>query len=53
MDGDSTRTGWFIGFIEQSENTCFFAAHIEGSNHASGSTARSIVQKILADQEIY
>lgn len=50
---DSTRTGWFIGYIEQSENIYFFAAHIEGNNHASGNTARSIVQKILADQEIY
>lgn len=50
---DSARTGWFIGYVEQSENIYFFAAHIEDKDSASGSTAQKIVQTILKDYGIF
>ncbi len=61
IDGQNIR-GWFVGFAETSDNTFFFAAHIENSdnatgsqateNQATGSRAAEITQDILADLSI-
>ncbi|WP_077325513.1 BlaR1 family beta-lactam sensor/signal transducer [Virgibacillus siamensis] len=45
--------GWFIGFAETEHNTYFFAANIENSHHANGSTAAKITKSILKDKGIY
>ena len=34
--------GWFIGYIEKSSGTCFFATNIQGKDGATGSTAAKI-----------
>lgn len=42
--------GWFIGYEETGDNTCFFAANIRGTSDADGLTASNITRKILEDQ---
>lgn len=39
--------GWFVGFIEQSGNPCFFAVNIQGNENVNGSTAAEIAFSIL------
>lgn len=42
--------GWFIGYIEgygQEKHTVFFAANIQGEDHANGSAAAAIVTAIF------
>lgn len=45
--------GWFIGFVENADNTYFFAANINAKNHADGSTAAEITLSILSDLNIW
>ena len=45
--------GWFVGFIEQPQNTWCFAVHIQGSDHAGGSNAAAIALEVLQDMGIY
>lgn len=52
VNGKSTN-GWFIGYIETSENTYFFAANIQAENQATGSNAADIALSILSDKGIY
>lgn len=45
--------GWFIGFVEADEHTCFFAVNITGSSDASGSRAFEITLSLLSDMNIW
>lgn len=45
--------GWFVGAIETSDNTCFFATNIRASHNAAGSRAREITMSILSDMGIW
>ena len=45
--------GWFIGFIENADNTYFFATNIQSEQHATGSKAYDITLSILSDLNIW
>lgn len=45
--------GWFIGYIEISNETYFFAANIQGRQDAAGSKASEISLSILSDMNIW
>ena len=45
--------GWFIGFIENRDNTYFFATNIQNKQHATGSKASDITLSILSDLNIW
>lgn len=47
IDGQDTN-GWFIGFIETSGNTYFFATNIQAESNAAGSNAAEITLSILS-----
>lgn len=47
-----TIRGWFIGFTESNDHTCFFATYLEGSDNASGSRAAEITQSILSNSGV-
>jgi bla regulator protein BlaR1 len=47
------RNGWFIGFIETTSNTYFFAANIQKEEDANGKTASKIALEILEDKGLY
>lgn len=51
-DGKKT-SGWFIGFIEQPQNTWCFALNIQSDDNAGGSNAAGIALEILEDMGIY
>ncbi|EOH90209.1 BlaR1 family beta-lactam sensor/signal transducer [Enterococcus pallens] len=44
--------GWFVGWIETSENTYYFACHLQGEK-VSGKTAASETLRILKEKAIY
>ncbi|WP_174612951.1 BlaR1 family beta-lactam sensor/signal transducer [Virgibacillus ihumii] len=50
---ENNVNGWFIGYIETSNNTYFFATNIENDTHANGSIAAEITKSILQDKGIY
>ncbi len=52
VDGQDIN-GWFVGFVEQPDNTYFFTANINADSGASGSTAAEIVMSVLSDMNIY
>ena len=45
--------GWFIGFIENADNTYFFATNIQSEQHATGSKASDITLSILSNLNIW
>lgn len=45
--------GWFIGFLETSEHTWFFAANIKADHSATGSKAAEITMSILSDLHLW
>ena len=45
--------GWFIGYIENSQNTYLFATNIQAEQQASGSTASQITLDLLEDMGIW
>ncbi|RDW15819.1 BlaR1 family beta-lactam sensor/signal transducer [Oceanobacillus arenosus] len=45
--------GWFIGYVEEKDNTYFFATNIQHKDHALGSRAAEITLSILKDKGIY
>ncbi len=45
--------GWFIGYVENRENTYFFATNIQNEENASGKKAAEITLSILRDKGIY
>lgn len=40
--------GWFIGYIETADNTCFFATYIQNDSGANGSKAAEITKTVLS-----
>lgn len=51
IDGQNVN-GWFVGYVEASDNVCFFAANIRGED-AAGSCAADITSSILSDLHIW
>lgn len=45
--------GWFIGFVESTENTYFFATNIHAADYADGSAAAEITLSLLSDLNIW
>lgn len=45
--------GWFIGFVEKTDNTYFFATNLHAANHADGNAASKITMSILSDMNIW
>ncbi len=52
VDGQNVN-GWFIGYIETTESTYFFATNIEAEADADGSSATEITLSILSDMNIW
>ena len=52
IDGKDVN-GWFIGFSETADNTCFFAVNIGAKDNASGKRAADIALSILSDMGIW
>lgn len=52
IDGKDVN-GWFVGAIETSGSTCFFATNIRASRDAAGSRAREITMSVLSDLGIW
>lgn len=51
VDGQDIN-GWFVGFVESSGHTYFFAVNIMADNNATGSSASEIALSILTDMKI-
>lgn len=45
--------GWFIGYIETSNNTYYFATNIQSSSGATGSQATEITESVLSNLGIW
>lgn len=45
--------GWFIGYVETSDNTYFFAVNVQNESNANGTAACDIALKILKAKNIY
>ena len=45
--------GWFIGFVENADNTYFFASNIQYQKHATGKKASEITLSVLSDLKIW
>ena len=52
VDGQDVN-GWFIGFVEASDHTYFFATNIGADDGATGSNASKITLSILSDMNIW
>lgn len=52
VDGQDVN-GWFVGFVEATDNTYFFATNIEADSGATGSSATEITMSILSDMNIW
>lgn len=52
VDGQDVN-GWFIGYIETTDNTYFFAANIGADSDATGGRATEITMSILSDMNIW
>lgn len=52
VDGKDIN-GWFIGFVESSTNTYFFAVNIRSESNATGSAAAEITLSILSSMNIW
>jgi len=52
VDGQDVN-GWFVGYIETSDNTCFFATNIQAAENATGSKASEISLSILSHMGIW
>ncbi|MGE6376261.1 BlaR1 family beta-lactam sensor/signal transducer [Peribacillus muralis] len=46
-------SGWFIGYVETSDNTFFFAFHIQGEKDSGGSNVAEKALSILEKEHIY
>ena len=46
-------SGWFVGFVEQKDNTYFFATNIQADSNATGSHSAKITLSILNDLGIW
>lgn len=52
VDGQDIN-GWFIGYVETSDNTYFFATNIQSTENATGSKASEISFSILSNMGIW
>ena len=52
IDGHDVN-GWFIGFIETTDHTYFFATNIGSDDGATGSAAAEITMSVLSDLQIW
>ena len=52
VDGQDVN-GWFIGYIETTDNTYFFATNIGADSDATGGNATEITMSILSDMNIW
>ena len=52
MNGQDIN-GWFIGFVENTDNTYFFATNIHHKTEATGGKAAEITLSILSDLNIW
>ena len=50
---DKDVNGWFVGYIETTNNTCFFATNISANSDATGNSAAQITMSILSDMNIW
>ncbi len=44
---------FFIGFVEKTDNTYFFATNLHAANHADGNAASKISMSILSNMNIW
>lgn len=49
---DKSVNGWFVGYVESDDNTCFFATNIQGTDHTDSLTAAEITRNILEAKQI-
>lgn len=52
VDGQDVN-GWFVGYIETTSNTYFFATNIQAAENATGNKASEISLSILSDMGIW
>lgn len=52
VDGQDVN-GWFIGYVEKSDNVYYFATNIQGESGATGSNAADITMSVLSDLQIW
>jgi bla regulator protein BlaR1 len=52
VNGNITN-GWFVGYVETSDNTFVFATYIQGEDNAGGSVAAQIALSILEEMKIF
>ena len=45
--------GWFIGYVETADNTCFFSTNIQSAKNAAGSKASEITLSVLSNMGIW
>ena len=50
---EKDMNGWFVGAVEASGKTCFFATNIRAAHDAAGSRAREITMSVLSDLGIW
>ena len=51
--GEKDVNGWFVGFVEQTDQRYYFAANISADADAVGSRAAEITMSILSDMNIW
>lgn len=52
IDGQDVN-GWFIGYVEMPDRTCYFATNIQGNSHITGQKASEITASLLSKFHIY
>ena len=52
VDGQNVNA-WFVGYVETSDNTYFFATNIQAPENATGSKAAEISLSVLSDMGIW
>ncbi|MCI8992432.1 MAG: BlaR1 family beta-lactam sensor/signal transducer [Eubacterium sp.] len=50
---DHAVSGWFIGYIEKNNQTCFFATNIQKEDFASGAAATELTFSVLSDLDLW
>ena len=51
INGKKSR-GWFIGYVENGEDTWSFAVYISGEDNVDGMKAKAVTTNILKDKGI-
>lgn len=52
VDGQDVN-GWFIGYIEKSDNIYYFATNIQGTSNTTGSQAMEITTSVLSALQLW